>query len=142
MKAYLCPAGRWTIGYGHTEGVKKGDVLETVQQADELLELDLRGYELGVMELVSDRVALTQGQFDALVAFSFNVGLDIDGDVVAEGLGDSSLLRYVNAGNFAAAAAEFDRWVWATVKGRRVKLPGLIRRRAAERKLFETGVWP
>lgn len=142
MQAYLCPAGKWTIGYGHTKGVKRGDTLVDLQHADELLATDLREYELGVMELVSDRVALTQGQFDALVAFSFNVGLDVDGDVIAEGLGDSSLLRYVNAGDPARAAEQFDRWVWASVNGRRVKLAGLVKRRAAERKLFETGVWP
>lgn len=122
LKAYRCPAGVPTIGYGHTAGVVMGQTI-TKQQADDYLRRDVRQFERAVARLVS--VPLTQGQFDALVSFAFNLG---------EGaLAQSTLLRLLNAGDYAGAAAQFDRWNKA---GGRV-LPGLVRRRAAERALFE-----
>lgn len=122
LKAYRCPAGVPTIGYGHTAGVAMGQTI-TQQQADDYLRRDVRQFERAVERLVS--VPLTQGQFDALVSFAFNLG---------EGaLAQSTLLRLLNAGDYAGAAAQFDRWNKA---GGRV-LPGLVRRRAAERALFE-----
>ena len=122
LKAYRCPAGVPTIGYGHTAGVAMGQTI-TQQQADDYLRRDVRQFERAVARLVS--VPLTQGQFDALVSFAFNLG---------EGaLAQSTLLRLLNAGDYAGAAAQFDRWNKA---GGRV-LPGLVRRRAAERALFE-----
>ena len=122
LKAYRCPAGVPTIGYGHTAGVAMGQTI-TQQQADDYLRRDVRQFERAVARLVT--VPLTQGQFDALVSFAFNLG---------EGaLAQSTLLRLLNAGDYAGAAAQFDRWNKA---GGRV-LPGLVRRRAAERALFE-----
>lgn len=122
LKAYRCPAGVPTIGYGHTAGVAMGQTI-TQQQADDYLRRDVRQFERAVERLV--KVPLTQGQFDALVSFAFNLG---------EGaLAQSTLLRLLNAGDYAGAAAQFDRWNKA---GGRV-LPGLVRRRAAERALFE-----
>lgn len=122
LKAYRCPAGVPTIGYGHTAGVAMGQTI-TQQQADDYLRRDVRQFERAVSRLVT--VPLAQGQFDALVSFSFNLG---------EGaLAQSTLLRLLNAGDYAGAAAQFDRWNKA---GGRV-LPGLVRRRAAERALFE-----
>ena len=122
LKAYRCPAGVPTIGYGHTAGVAMGQTI-TQQQADDYLRRDVRQFERAVSRLV--RVPLTQGQFDALVSFAFNLG---------EGaLAQSTLLRLLNAGDYSGAAAQFDRWNKA---GGRV-LPGLVRRRAAERALFE-----
>ena len=122
LKAYRCPAGVPTIGYGHTAGVAMGQTI-TQQQADDYLRRDVRQFERAVARLVS--VPLTQGQFDALVSFAFNLG---------EGaLAQSTLLRLLNAGDYAGAAAQFDRWNKAD--GR--VLPGLVRRRAAERALFE-----
>lgn len=122
LKAYRCPAGVPTIGYGHTAGVAMGQTI-TQQQADDYLRRDVRQFERAVARLVT--VPLTQGQFDALVSFAFNLG---------EGaLAQSTLLRMLNAGDYAGAAAQFDRWNKA---GGRV-LPGLVRRRAAERALFE-----
>lgn len=122
LHAYRCPAGVPTIGYGHTAGVAMGQTI-TQQQADDYLRRDVRQFERAVSRLV--RVPLTQGQFDALVSFTFNLG---------EGaLAQSTLLRLLNAGDYASAAAQFDRWNKA---GGRV-LPGLVRRRAAERALFE-----
>lgn len=122
LKAYRCPAGVPTIGYGHTAGVAMGQTI-TQQQADDYLRRDVRQFERAVSRLVT--VPLTQGQFDALVSFAFNLG---DG-----ALAQSTMLRLLNAGDYTGAAAQFDRWNKA---GGRV-LPGLVRRRAAERALFE-----
>ena len=123
LNAYRCPAGVPTIGYGHTAGVAMGQTI-TQQQADDYLRRDVRQFARAVARLVT--VPLTQGQFDALVSFAFNLG---------EGaLAQSTLLRLLNAGDYAGAAAQFDRWNKA---GGRV-LPGLVRRRAAERALFES----
>lgn len=122
LKAYRCPAGVPTIGYGHTAGVAMGQTI-TQQQADDYLRRDVRQFERAVARQV--RVPLAQGQFDALVSFTFNLG---------EGaLAQSTLLRLLNDGDYTGAAAQFDRWNKA---GGRV-LQGLVRRRAAERALFE-----
>lgn len=120
-RAYLCPAGVWTIGYGHTKGVKEGDTCSE-QQADQWLQDDLRASEEAVNRLVA--VPLTQAQFDALVSFTFNLGTG--------NLYSSTLLRKLNVSDYAGAADQFLRWTKA--KGR--ELPGLVRRRAAERDLF------
>lgn len=122
LRAYKCPAGVWTIGYGTTAGVKEGLVI-TKERAEELLREDVKRFEDQVMRLV--KVRLTQGQFDALVSFIYNLG--------AGNLSNSTLLRLLNAGDYKGAAAQFDRW---TKAGGKV-LPGLVRRRAAERALFE-----
>ncbi len=129
LKAYLCPAGVWTIGYGHTKGVYPGMQI-TQELADKFLLDDVWNFEREVENLV--HVPLTQGQFDALVSFSFNVGLDIDDDNIAEGLGDSTLLRKLNRGDYAGAADEFPKWN----KSRGRVLGGLVARRGAERALF------
>lgn len=124
LKAYPDPATGgepWTIGYGHTGGVKRGDVI-TEAYARELLKDDLRRFEKAVSRLV--KVQLNQGQFDALVSFAFNVG---EGN-----LERSTLLRKVNAGDFEGAALEFRKWNRAAGKVMR----GLVRRRAAEECLF------
>ena len=125
LLAYKCAAGVWTIGYGSTAGVKPGQSI-TKERAEELLREDVSRFEAAVSRLVT--VPLSQGQFDALVAFAFNCG---------EGaLERSTLLRLLNAGQYAEAALQFGRWV----KGGGKELPGLVRRRAAERALFEESV--
>lgn len=129
LSAYLCPAGVWTIGYGHTRGVKQGDTC-TVEQAEAWLLEDAAEAIAAVNRLT--KVPLTQNQFDALVSFTFNLGADEDEDTKAEGLGDSTLLRLLNAGDYDSAAGQFEKWVRA---GGRV-VPGLVRRREAERELF------
>lgn len=124
-KAYLCPAGVWTIGYGHT-GLqhKDGTVFKgrkiTPAQADELLSYDLHQFEARIAALV--KVALAQHEFDALVSFDFNTGA----------LHRSTLLKKLNAGDRAGAANEFLKW---TRGGGRV-LRGLERRRRVERLMF------
>jgi lysozyme len=129
LKAYLCPAGVWTIGYGHTKGVYPGMII-TQELADKFLIDDVWNFEREVESLL--HVPITQGQFDALVAFAYNVGSDIDSDSVAEGLGDSTLLRKLNRGDYQGAANEFPKW---NKSGGKV-LPGLVKRREAERQLF------
>ena len=121
--------GGGKIGYGHTEGVKKGDKI-SADQADALLMHDLAIFQRGVNRAVN--VPLTQGQFDALVSFAYNVGLDEDTDTKAEGLGDSTLLRKLNAGDYPGAQAEFPKW--NKDNGRVVA--GLTRRRLAEQTMF------
>jgi lysozyme len=122
-KPYLCPAGVATIGYGHTEGVSLYDPPLTREAAAALLEKDLAVFAVGVARLLA--VPVTQNQFDALVSFAYNVGLG--------NLQRSTLLRRVNAGDLAGAAHEFAKWT----KAKGVELPGLVKRRAAERALFE-----
>lgn len=129
LKAYRCPAGVLTIGYGHTKGVTHDQVI-TFEEADNLLIEDLWYFERGVEDLVD--VPVTQAQFDALVSFSFNVGLDLDDDQLAEGLGDSTLLKLLNRGDYTGAADQLLAWNKA---GGRV-VSGLTRRREAERALF------
>lgn len=130
LTAYTCPAGIWTIGWGHTgEDVYAGLTI-TRETAEALFDADLAVFEAGVTRLVE--VPVSQPQFDALVSFAFNCGLDEDADDIAEGLGDSTLLRKLNAGDYDGAALEFPKWRRG---GGRV-LPGLVRRRAEEQALF------
>jgi len=124
LKAYPDPGTGglpWTIGYGSTAGVTQNMVI-TEAQAEQMLAADLVRFERIVERLM--RVPLNQGQFDALVSFTYNVG---EGNFTK-----STLLRKVNAGNTAGAAEQFSRWVNAGGK----VLPGLVKRRAAERALF------
>lgn len=124
LKAYLCPAGVWTIGVGHTGPDVKPGMVITLDRSDELLRSDLARFESAVSGLL--RVPVSQGQFDALVSLAFNVG--------SGAVGKSTLLRLLNAGDKAGAADEFLRWNKAGGK----VLPGLTARRAAERDLFKS----
>ncbi|NUL36619.1 lysozyme [Kosakonia sacchari] len=124
LEAYPDPGtggAPYTIGYGSTAGVKKGDKI-TQARADMLLKLDVEAAARAVTNAV--KVPLNQNQFDALVSFTFNVG--------AGALGESSLLRKLNDENYSGAANEFSRWIHA---GGKILL-GLVNRREAERKLF------
>lgn len=120
-KAYKCPAGVWTIGYGHTKNVQKGDTC-TMAQAVEFLKEDLRVFECAINDLV--KVELNQNQFDGIISFVYNVGIGA--------FQDSTLRKFLNAGHFPLAAGQFDRWN----KAGGVVLEGLVRRRAAEKELF------
>jgi lysozyme len=120
---YCCPAGKLTIGYGHTRGVTEGQRV-TPEIAEALLREDLDAAARDLLPLV--RAPLTQSQFDALASFAFNIG--------ASRFAKSTLLRKLNAGDYDGAAAEFGRWVYARGK----KLPGLVARRHEEAKLFRS----
>ena len=130
LTAYLCPAGVPTIGYGHTKGVNRAQVdgkrIISVAKADQLLIEDLDAVAQAVDSLV--KVPVSQRQREALISFAFNVG--------SANLESSTLLKKLNAKDYAGAADEFPKWNKATVKGKKVVLPGLTARRSAERTLF------
>lgn len=126
LQAYQDSVGVWTIGYGWTQpvaGRKVGAGMAIdVATAERLLVCGVAQFERGVERLVA--VTITQGQFDALVSFAYNLGL--------RALENSTLLRRLNAGDCQGAADQFGRWVNAGG----VRLDGLVARRAAERALF------
>ena len=121
LNSYLCPAGRWTIGYGHTEGVNRG-MLITEKTADAFLKQDIQKAEAEVNKLEAD---LTQEQFDALVSFVFNVG--------TQAFRYSTLRKLIEKDpSDPKIANEFRRWVYAG----NTMLPGLVKRREQEIKLY------
>ncbi len=117
LKAYKCPAGIWTIGYGHTAGVKEGQTI-TQKQADNFLVLDLKIYENHVNNL---KLPLNQNQYDALVSFTYNCG---PGNL-------KTLVKNRTLSQIADALLLYN-------KGGGVILNGLVKRRKAERELFLT----
>jgi lysozyme len=121
LNAYKCPAGVWTIGYGHIKGVQEGDVI-TEQQADEMLVEELNEYENYINTLVT--VPLNQNQYDALVSWVYNLG--------SSNLQASTLLKVLNAGDYDNVPEQIMRWNKAGGKA----LEGLTRRRQAEADLF------
>lgn len=122
LTAYKCPSGVYTIGYGHTNGVKKGQRI-TQKEAEAYLREDVKKFENGVNKYVS--APLTQNQFDALVSFCFNCGLGA--------FKTSTLRKKLNAKDYAGASKELLRWN----KASGVVLDGLKRRRNAEKDLFD-----
>ncbi|MGA2369117.1 MAG: lysozyme [Candidatus Korobacteraceae bacterium] len=123
LTAYQDSIGKWTIGDGHTGPDVQPGLTITQEKASALLLQDVASAVAAVNRLVT--VPLTQNQFDALVDFTFNEG--------SGNLARSTLLRELNAGNTAGAAAQFLMWVYA----RGVQLPGLLKRRQAEAALFQ-----
>ena len=130
-KAYKCPNRILTIGWGHTQGVKKGDVCSK-EQALIYLRQDLAVAADAVNRLVT--VPLNQNQFDALCDFVFNIG--------AKKFKTSTLLKKLNQSDYQGAANQFSRWVYGGDQDgdgdvdRKDALPGLIKRRKAEKNLF------
>lgn len=141
---YLCAAGVPTIGFGSTyyedgRRVKLTDEPILRARAEELLKNVLNGFEEDVNYLVTSRI--NQNQFDALVSFTYNLGSDIDDDVIPEGLGDSTLLKKVNKNpNDETIANEFKKWNKATINGKRQILKGLVKRRNEEAFLYFTPI--
>ncbi len=125
LKAYKCPAGVWTIGYGSTVGVVGGQEI-TEADAEAFLKYDLFDPELFIDFYVT--VPLAQEQFDALVSLVFNIGIGA--------FRKSTLLKKLNAGDYRGAAKEFDRWTRAGG----IVLSGLIGRRRIEKELFLRGI--
>lgn len=140
MKPYRCPALLWTVGVGHvidpnhikvpfndrkTLPIPDGwDRVLSMSEVDDILSKDLANFERGVLRLCF--AGLTQGRFDALVSFSFNVGLG--------NLQRSTIRMKHNRGEFAEAAEAFMQWTKAGGK----ELPGLVKRRKDERALYLT----
>lgn len=125
VRAYRCPAGKWTIGYGHTKGVRSG-MRATPTECDEFLRQDLE--EAGAIVRRHVSVPLSQNQFDALVSFVFNLG--------GGNFQSSTLLKKLNRGLYEEIPAQILRWNKARVDGKLTELRGLTRRRTAEAALF------
>lgn len=121
LVAYRDVKGVLTIGYGHTAHVYEGQTC-TQEQADCWLLEDTQSAQAAVNRLV--HIPITQGEFDALVDFTFNVGQG--------NFANSTLLELVNQGKFEAAANEFERWDYAGGK----QVAGLLKRRVAEKAVF------
>ena len=123
LDAYRCPAGVWTIGYGHTKDVKPGDKV-TPEEAELMLLEDLEWAEKAVATMVTE--SINDNEFSALVSFVFNVG--------SRAFKGSTLLKLLNKGDHLGAARNFEKWVYADGQ----KLRGLEIRRRLELALFLT----
>jgi len=127
-KPYLCPAGKWTIGYGMTrwngKPVTSLTKAITREQGEYKLGLELEGFQRELDSAVT--VPLNENQNDALLSFVFNIGVT--------SFRKSTMLRLLNVFDYDGAAAQFPRWNKAAGK----ELAGLTRRRLAEQKLFLT----
>jgi len=126
LEAYLCPAGVWTIGYGHTKDVKEGDKINR-DEADYLLQEEMIEYESYINDFVE--VPLEQNQFDALCSWVYNLG--------PTNLKNSTMLRVLNEEKYTDVPQEIKHWNKA---GGEV-LDGLIKRREAEAKMFAGEEW-
>lgn len=140
QRPYQCPALLWTVGVGHVIDPNHAKVplaqrkalpipagwdrVVSMEEIDEILRKDLARFEQGVSRLIT--APLTQGQFDALVSFSFNVGLG--------NLQNSTLRMKVNRQDYEGAAEQF--LVWTKAGGK--VLPGLVKRRTHEKEMFES----
>ena len=123
-EAYRCPGGKWTVGYGHTKGVHEGMTV-TESEASKLLEEDIVYFEnfLSKEKYAED---ITQGQWDALVSFIFNLGI---GNFLSSTL-RKKILKDIDE---PAIPDEFRRWVYSNGK----VLPGLVKRREWEAQMYE-----
>ena len=122
LKAYKCPAGVLTIGFGHTRGVLENKTI-TEKEAVKLLKEDLEIFEKAVKNFT--KIPINQNEYDALVSFVYNIG--------QTAFKNSTLLKKLNNGDKIGAANQFLRWNKAGGK----VLNGLVKRREAEKKLFE-----
>lgn len=126
LSSYKCPAGIWTIGYGHTTAAGFPEVVPNMTisaaQAEDILRRDLTKYEDAVDKAVT--VALTQSQFDALVSFCYNVG--------PGAFAKSTLVKKLNRGDYGSVPGELMKWNKANGK----ELAGLTKRRRAEAALW------
>jgi len=121
LKAYLCPAGKWTIGYGHTKGVKEGQVI-TKAKAEEYLLEDLQNKQDVMASMI--HVPVTEGQFIALLSFYFNVRLS--------SIRSGNVWRLMNAGKTKEAGELMLKYINKDSSFEN----GLRRRREAEHKYF------
>lgn len=132
-RAYKCPAGYLTVGYGHTGKDVVPFMIITEEEAERLLHKDLAKFASKIsFSLEQDKIKVNQNQFDALCSFAFNLGYSA--------LVFSTLWKKLKAGDYTGASDEFLKWVYITknVNGEKIKirLKGLETRRNAERDLF------
>jgi len=141
LVAYLCPAGKWTIGRGMTyypdgRSVRAGDRLSQVQADAMFAELLQRDFAAPVRAAIAGLATTSAAQFGAMVALAYNIGIGpklwVPGR--AKGFRQSEVLRLHRAADHAGAAAAFAGWVRAAGKVQ----PGLVRRRAAEAALYRS----
>jgi len=125
VSAYRCPAGKYTCGWGATRGVRSGTKW-TKEYCDMRLVEDLADHSKAIKKYV--QVPLSQGQFDALTSFVFNLG---EGNFRS-----STLLKKLNKGLYDDVPEQIMRWNKARVDGKLTPLKGLTRRRAAEAAIF------
>ena len=122
LEAYKCPAGIWTIGYGHTgKNVFKGLKINQ-EEAEKFLINDLEIHSNYINKLI--KIPINQNQFDALISLEYNIGYNA--------FKNSTLLKFLNEKKYNKAAEEFDKWVYSNKR----KLNGLIKRRKKEKELF------
>ena len=126
LKAYKCPAGKLTIGYGHVKGVKEGDEWSQ-SHAEHMLDIELEEYEGYIDDYI--KVSLSQCQFDALVAWVYNLG--------PSNLKQSTMLKVLNKEDYESVPKEIKRWNKANGE----VLQGLVRRREAEALLVQGKEW-
>jgi lysozyme len=126
LEAYKCAAGVWTIGYGHTKDVKEGDSI-LKEDAESMLMHELQKYCNDVN--IAVKVDLKQNEFDALVSWTYNLGLT--------NLNSSTMLRVLNEGKHNEVPAQIKRWNKASGQVKQ----GLIRRREAEALMFKGKDW-
>lgn len=125
VSAYRCPAGKWTIGFGSVRGVRSGMKI-TKEEAEALLIKDIQDHNKAIYRNVN--VPLTQGQFDALSSWVFNLG--------EANFKSSTALKLLNQGRYDEIPEQLMRWNKARVNGKLQVLNGLTRRRAAEAAIF------
>jgi len=121
LQAYQDGGGVWTIGWGHTSGVKMGDTC-TQAEADALFDMEIDLYQEAVSALI--KAPVMQCELDAMVSLAYNIGVSA--------FKNSTLLKLVNKMDYLGASLEFGKWNQDNSK----VIPGLVRRREAERKLF------
>jgi GH24 family phage-related lysozyme (muramidase) len=127
LNSYKCPAGVWTIGYGCTKGIRPGMTISEAE-AEEMLRKELTEFEKGVERILS-HIPLNENQFSALVSLTYNCGME----PITEGM---TIRRKLEARDYRGAAEGFLLWN----KGGGRVLPGLVKRREMEKKLFLTEV--
>lgn len=132
LEAYRCPAGVWTIGYGHTSAAGTPEVYPgmtiTEDQANKILENDVENFWAQIRPLI--KVSLNDNEIGSIISLVFNIGLGA--------FKTSTCLKRLNAKNKEGAAEALTWWNKATVDGKKVTLRGLVRRRNAEREWFLT----
>lgn len=129
LQSYLCPAGKWTIGYGQTKGIKKGMVW-TREQAESDVSATVRRFAEEVRQLV--RKGTTDNELSAFTSLAYNIGV--------ANFKSSSALRWHNARESKSkVCAGIRMWDKATVDGKKIVLKGLVRRREAECSVYVHG---
>lgn len=135
LTAYLCPAGVWTIGWGHTDGVRQGQQI-VLPQAEAFLAEDLGYVSASLSSILPSSAPLNQNQLDALISLGFNLA----GGARALPRVAPKMWADIVSGNLLDASVQFLDMDHALVNGKMTELPGLKARRLAEAALFNTPI--